>query len=543
MKKALLLLISTVAALTIVSCNKKEDTKPDPGKPDDSTHVDLTIDVYDIAASSFKVAITPEDKEMTYFFCLSTTKYLSENGLLNDDSALIENGIATIRQVSEDLMISEDKAWGIYTAKGDTKGKVYDRQDPDTEYQIYAYGVDPAQGWKATTEVYRKTFRTPEITKQEVDFEVSYTVDGANIEVSVKPSENFPYVIEAHPLSTVRETGLSPKEYFTNEWNDYVKEYSQNGYTTSMLLSTAYRGEKRVNRALAATTNYYLGVFALDEETALVSSEVEIIELKTEAVTPSGITIKITVTEVGPISAHVNIVPSNNDSYSIVLVPSDKISGKSDQEIGEYLIMKYKLKYVFGPIDDDINSLNPETSYSLFAFGLEGGQFTSGLFRKDFTTNAVESTSLEVVPSIRYFDYGELAALDQSVVKDYEGYEYLGVVTLDTKGGEAGNLYAVVTGSWGIDELTDEDLAAELVKDGPKGREYLFFGNYDLEEIMVIAMATDKNGKWGKVYRSQPFVPTYEGADKNAKEGIDIISSLLPKTASADRRNVLRFSK
>ena len=65
MKKAFLLLISAFAAFTIISCNKKEETKPDPDKPADSTNVDLTIDAYDITASSFKVDITPEDKELT----------------------------------------------------------------------------------------------------------------------------------------------------------------------------------------------------------------------------------------------------------------------------------------------------------------------------------------------------------------------------------------------------------------------------------------------------------------------------------------------
>lgn len=542
MKKAFLLFFSAIAAFTIMSCNKKEEQKPDPDKPVDSTKVDLTIDVYDITASSFKVDITPEDKELTYFFILSTTQYLSEKGLLDDDQALIDSDIATIRQVTEDLNISEDEAWGMFTAKGDTKGKIFDGQNPGTEYQIYAYGVDPAQGWKATTEVYRKTFLTPEVSKQEISFEVSYTVDGANIEVSVKPSENFPYVIEAHPASFVSESGLSPDEYFTNNWNEYVREYSQYGYTPSMFLSTAYRGEKRANMALSASTQYYLGVFALDEETALVSSDVAVSEFKTEAVTVSGITIDITVSEVGSRSAHVNIVPSNNDSYSIVLVPSEDISGKNDQEIAEYFALKFNLKYVFGPIDDDITSLNPETAYSLFAFGLEGGQFTSGLFRKDFTTTAAESSSLEVVPSIRYFDYEELAAQDQSAVKDFAGYDYVGVLTLDTKGGEAGALYAIFTSPMGIDELTDEELGSALVAELPVGRESLFGYYYD-SEIMLIAMATDQNGNWGKVYRSEPFVATYEGADKDAKAGIDIINSLMSETSSAGRREVVRFSK
>ncbi|MDD6103805.1 MAG: hypothetical protein PUB73_04205, partial [Bacteroidales bacterium] len=136
----------------------------------------------------------------------------------------------------------------------------------------------------------------------------------------------------------------------------------------------------------------------------------------------------------------------------------------------------------------------------------------------------------------------ELAAQDQSAVKDFAGYDYVGVLTLDTKGGEAGALYALFTSPMGIDELTDEELGSALVAEGPVGRESLFGYYYDAE-IMVIAMATDQNGNWGKVYRSEPFVATYEGADKDAKAGIDIINSLMSETSSAGRREVVRFSK
>lgn len=118
-----------------------------------------------------------------------------------------------------------------------------------------------------------------------------------------------------------------------------------------------------------------------------VNSEVASVEFATGKVSPSDNQIEIVLGTVTSDAVSFNITTTNSDPYAVFMKPSSNFKGKRDEEIIAYFkdqIARSRLER--GETQGSYTQLDSSTEYSIFAFGYKGQSVTTGLFRKDFTT-------------------------------------------------------------------------------------------------------------------------------------------------------------
>ena len=125
-------------------------TPPGPQESIELTITDLTYNTVSYSA-------VPSDKQMPYIVNLSSKAYIDYYGL-DSDEALFQDDMDYFAYLGENYGYSLQEVLAILCETGDSDS-TFDDLDPETEYVLYAYGMNA--DYSLATPVVRITFTTP----------------------------------------------------------------------------------------------------------------------------------------------------------------------------------------------------------------------------------------------------------------------------------------------------------------------------------------------------------------------------------------------
>ena len=145
--------------------------------------------------------------------------------------------------------------------------------EPNTEYLVYAYGVDPIT-IERLTPISKKTLTT--LAPQTIDTKFAIQIvstEGLNIDVLVKAND-----YDGHFVAKIYGSVL---EKISESWIDNVQIYGWMGYTAEMILSQyTFQQSREIQETLEPNSKYYIYAFAVDDE-ALRCSDIVFIPITT----------------------------------------------------------------------------------------------------------------------------------------------------------------------------------------------------------------------------------------------------------------------
>ena len=450
----------------------------------------FTIILKEVGATSYVVDIIPEDKEMDYICIGRTQAYLDENNLTTDE-ALFQDDLTYLEPNVEDYAFSGDLLDVTFSTL------------PKTENVLYVYGIDTATSERLTDIVYLR-FTSGEVPKIEADFTITATVNGPQVTAHVTPVDydGYYYCEAYHTASLTPDTDLYELCY--NNFLAKLSLYQSFGMGAEEVLYVFCRqGEDDWVFSFEPSTDYTIVAFAISDE-AVVCSDPVSMEVSSEALEPSDNQLSISVTDIGSRTATLNVSATNDDPYGIFIVPSAELADYSaDSEIMDYLLYWYNPIAASGDFSEPVSGLNPETEYSVCAFGQISGYATTGLFRTDFMTT-------EAVVGDATIDPGSAAEFESLLE---EGIEVLLPCYAKTEPSDV-ELYYYSLYSYTddmFDGVSDDDVIEILMMDYPGEPSILFLANYNYPMILL-GVAVDENGNPGPLFKSEPFTLTPEGA-------------------------------
>lgn len=238
------------------------------------------VTVSDVKSTSFVVNAVPGDKEMDYLLNVIPAK--AAEGMSDDD----------LYKYDVDFYSDMDAGAGWesvareYLVRGDIKDKTVENMKPQTEYLVYAYGVDPATIERRTpiTRVKVSTL-APETVKADFNIELA-SVEGLEIKAEVA-AEGYDGYFKAGVFSNFAEGDSEEtlKEKIQAKWADDVQLYGWMGYSVDMILTTyASKDKAELHETLEPNKTYCIYAFALDAS-ALCCSQIRVLKITTDGTT------------------------------------------------------------------------------------------------------------------------------------------------------------------------------------------------------------------------------------------------------------------
>lgn len=401
--------------------------------PADVEAPDFDIEIGEVGLNNVSWKVIPRDAEMTYYSAVYTEDALRNRFdysvdklceiLFHDMSFLA----SMIGMDPEEFMEQQ------VLAKGEQS--FYDsQQGPDTEYVILAFGC--STDGKALTESYsRKVFVTPpmEMNGLTVGFDIDNTTN--NVKIKFTPSDkNVRYLTEVR---------LAGEEFDAQSWvNTLVWRGSVVGRTPeeSMELATSV-GDVEKTFGLEPNTDYMIYSYSIEMvgEDPIVNSRVSQQAFTSGAVAKSDMTFALTVSDVTPLSANVDIVPSGGDPYSWGYLKASDAEGLSDMEIAQKCCENAfvtDIRTNSGSQTITAEGLEPDTEYVLVAFGYEKHVITTSEVGKvTFRTLKASDPSKWVATfgDIKFAEDGSSASVDITVNYDDISYVWFVVPAYGTE--------------------------------------------------------------------------------------------------------------
>ena len=422
---------------------------------------------------------------------------------------------------------------------------------PDKEYVLYVYAIEFNEAnddyWMASPVTYQMvTLESGELT--EVDFNVDVDVNGPNATYHIAP-QNW----EGHYYLTIYEEGdymyrntPADSDYsklISSIWLDMMAELMASGYAPNQIIElVCLQGDEEYSETLKGDTNYALVIYAVDMVDGMpqVVSKPQIVNFTTEAIGASDMTLDIKVENKYVRVADVTVTPSTNEYYTVAIVPFSEVPESSNAEIIDWLNDNFSMDSYHGEIFSHLNTLQPETSYSILAYGYYGGVVTTDLFRYDFTTDA-ESECENGVVRVDYdgpYSLAELEAYDPDYFYNYAMFESMGWYAMWSEiftEQPTQDMFYCIYSAQEVSVYGEEAIFADLVS-YPCGKTQLLTGENGKLYVMC-AVCMDYRGNYSEMWISEPFVYNYDASTKRPVD--EIIEKIFGSSASSKRLKVL----
>ncbi len=374
------------AAIAFSSCSN-DSTEPsnNPSPWLDGEHFDLRVDK--ITNSSAEVCVEPINSFMTYSAMVIDCEYFD---LFSSDEEFIADDIAYYQQQADSRQISLEEYLSATLYRGDQKFPI-NGLSPETDYYLYAYGLDTHGEPTTTLEKVRFTTRSVEQVKATFDITLSnISPSSVSVHIDVKPASTS-YYFDFLSEADYREWG-GDQSAVAAYIADLTKYYRSEGYSGEELFDALASVGPNDDDFLGLKPNstYYAFAVGINEQFQ-VNSKPEIVEFKTPDVVPSDMTFKIAITEVKAGAIFGSITPSNNnDKYFWDIQLRETCDYFEDDELMEVLTSRIDpsaLPYYIqsGPSAIELDHLSPGTDFTICIFGFDGAP-TTQLTRYNVTT-------------------------------------------------------------------------------------------------------------------------------------------------------------
>ena len=249
-----------------------------------------------------------------------------------------------------------------------------------TTYVVYAAVRAENKTAVSSLEVTTAEDNTP---TTEAEFSVSFNIEGANVNISVKPQdETKPYFYYIMEKKTFDETYMGNAALAAQtDINTIINEYLEfiGGTPADALSEMLLAGESTASYPVYGNRQYVCYVCYTDPQDGTVLGNVEIYEFDGPVIAPSTNTFTIEVLSTTFRSIEYAITPSNDDQYSYSLISKEQFDL---QPVEEYIANMIYLNGLFMPATSGYYTslqeyLMADTEYVLIVFGYESGVCTT----------------------------------------------------------------------------------------------------------------------------------------------------------------------
>ena len=362
----------------------------------------FSFEIKDETSTGCTSVITPQDKNMPYIVYMADVEYLMAMGIDTTDKLFMDDytffmdfmSQYTVNDIEKFMMANDIAFKGVSTIQ-------WTGLSPSTEYALYAYGIEyneDKSDYKLLTPIFHTLYTPQPAELTTVEFDVKVTVDGPEAFYEFAPIDwDGKYYMDIYDSSSfyyVPEGEEPDDEYckmIADEWMSLINQYMATGYTADQLYEMmCLEGPDSFSQMCKADTQYMISFYAIDMVDGLpqVVSRPYLVYFRTEVVEQSTMTIDIELSNLYVRVVDVDVTPTTNDPYTVMLLQTNAMPTGTDEEIMEELVWQYDITTFRGPLTSHINNLQPETDYTIVAFGYHGGVITTGLSREDFRTEA-----------------------------------------------------------------------------------------------------------------------------------------------------------
>ncbi len=495
--------------------------------------ITFELEVTSSTSTSCTTLITPSNEEYAYIAYMAEVDYFlmanitTAEELFEDDY----NYYMDFAQQWEAPLLKEFFLMNYIAYQGeysiDWTGMV-----PGKEYVLYVYAIEFNEEnndyWLASPVTYKMvTLQSEELT--DVNFDVNVEINGPNATYNITP-KNW----DGYYYLTVYEEGDymyrntpaddSYAELVSSVWLNMMSELMASGYAADQIISLmCLQGPEEYSEVLKGNTNYAMAIYAVDMVDGLpqVVSKPQIKNFTTEEIGASYMTLDIKVENKYVRVADVTVTPSTNEYYTVAIVPFSEVPESSNSEIIDWLNDNFAMDSYHGEIFSHLNTLQPETAYSILAYGYYGGVVTTDLFRYDFTTDA-ESECENGVVRVDYngpYSLAELEAYDPDYFYNYGMFETMGWYAMwseiSTEQPTQDMFYCIYSAQE-VSVYGEEAVFADLVS-YPCSKTQLLTGENGKLYVMC-AVCMDYRGNYSEMWMSEPFMYNYDASTKRPLE-------------------------
>ncbi|MBQ2784618.1 MAG: hypothetical protein IJE99_06450 [Alistipes sp.] len=503
-----------------LSCNTDEPTGDTP-TPNDKVEGVIRFSDERSSQRALSLNIISDDPDMEYIILLAQKKHFILNEI-DSQKKLVEDDYFYVQSLANQYNIEvrdflQQMGWLV---KGNKMGYSAMGLYPDTEYVVYCYGVEfTDEGYEATTEIFYDIIKTAGPVAKQVEFDITCTIDGNLVDVSIDPNDYDGYYF----YLIVPET-----------WREYISEGEEMDSTHIEMLSNitfdrfnqwqnidgtpieqfCFQGQHIHSERLEPNTNYMVVAFAVsDDTTPLLCSVPAVKHFTSGDYAKTSLKLDIEVTDITPYSANLNLRPSNNsEEYTCIFIAKSQLPlVDSDYQLMKALANGFQPSIFTGPIKNEyLGPLMPQTEYVVLAFGLDGNIPTTDLYQVHFssleaTDGATQITDIEL---IKLFDAEDIIAIDPSYRRKLGDCECVAIVEATTNE-PCDKLYFWWYEEWMkvgySEEAFLEDLLMYSYANNPEIMDmYYSMGNDDL--FFFAGIAEDEKGNLGDIYYGDAFV-------------------------------------
>ena len=484
------------------------------------------IEVVSNQPTTLSLNVTPADLTTAYV-CRAYTEEHIKAFYLESDEALIDYDLDAIEYEAYFMGQTMLNYLQNITHKGKSFDIEFTRLFPDTNYVVYCYHIDLTTG-EVTGNVHREVIRTAKPNTEAFDVEMTFDISGAVITQTIIPADKEVYYYtgcwSVNDFYTYYGMSAVMEETFVTKWNESVTLAINSGsYAYQHVEAHCFKGDKEiVHDSLKANTDYVFFIFSVDHETGFASSDITIVEKRTDEAHASDMTIEIEVKDIFQTTANVYWTasdPNGKFARSVFTKAEFDALGATDEEKLEKCLSDYGFYQAVGSTDMNLTKLTPGTTYVAFAYGLDGETPNTRIFKKEFTTlSDIAGNSNISINWDEHYNAAELAVVD-SHWADYADYSGYAVVPMAISGVTASDDVYIMVTTLPIDYYNNE---AEWLRDVVKEQyklnlttNYNYVAEYE-KEYTVIAVAKDANGHYGRLFLEEMYL--YKSDSKPAED-------------------------
>ena len=481
--------------------------------------------------------VVPSDSEVPYIIYMAELDYFYNMGITTAEELFIDdyNYFMGMAEQYDVAMLEEFLLMNQIAFKGESVIS-WTNMTPDKEYVLYAYAIDvndENNDYTLGSPIAHMMFSLSSSELSEVKFDVQIEVDGPEATYTIKPIDyNGKYYLDIYAEGDYmyRSPGTELDDSYvrtvTNTWMSMISIYMQSGYSAEQLFEImCLEGEETYSEVRKAATNYAMVLYAIEMVDGLpqVASKPQLVNFSTEAVEMSDMTIDIKVENNYVRVADVSVTPSTEEPYTVALVATEEVPDSTDGEIMSWLINNFDMSLYRGSIFSHVNTLQPETAYTVFAFGYYGGTITTDLFRVDFMTEAAGECQNSVV-GVEWngpYSLAELEAYDSSKYYNYGMFEAMGWFAMWAEIETAEPSQDMFFTIYRADRYTIEGQEAifnDLVTYASAQKKLLTGESGVLYVLCAVIM--DYKGNYSPMWVSEPFMYEYSAETKKPLEEI-----------------------
>ena len=498
--------------------------------------VTFQIEITDKTTTTCKSKITPSDPEVPYIVMVADVGYFYQANITNEEELFQDdyNYYMSLAQKYEVELLEEFLLMNDMAFKGEST-ITWTQMTPDTEYVMYAYAIEINEennDYKLASPVSHVMFSLSSTDLTEVNFDVTFDITGPEVTYHIKPIDwDGAYYLDTYEEGewmyrsegTVLDADYA--QVVSNTWMSMMSMYMQQGYGAEQLLQLmCLKGEESYSEVRKAATNYAMVIYAIDMVDGLpqVVSMPQLFNFSTEEVKQSDMELNIEVKNNYVRVADISVTPTvDNEPYTVAIVATDEIPQGDDNAIIKWMTDNFYLSTFKGSIFSHLNTLKPQTGYTVLAFGYYGEIVTTPLFRVDFTTEA-EGECLNSIINVTWdapYSLAELEARFPDKYYNYGMFEAMGWFAMWSEIETAEPTSDMFYSIYRADRFAVEGEQAifnDLVEYVSTPTQLLTAEN-DILYVMC-AVIMDYKGNYSDMWVSEPFRYTYNADTKKPLE-------------------------